>query len=69
MNLRTAELVRALGVVNSHLPRVMTDLLSGALPTARQHEMAGMLADLGELLHSHAEDQDAGVIPGNPDCP
>lgn len=60
MNRETGELVNALYAVNQHVPRLATELLAGALPTAKQHEFAGLLIELGELLHSHADDQDTG---------
>lgn len=63
MNLQTAELVNALHAVDKHVPTVAAALLAGLLSAAKQHEFAGLLSELGELLHSHADDQDAGIIP------
>jgi hypothetical protein len=67
MNLHTAELVKALHAVNQHVPSVAAALLAGSLPVSKQHEFAGLLTELGELLHSHADDQETGVIPGKAD--
>jgi hypothetical protein len=63
VNLHTAELANALHAVDKHMPTVAPALLEGSLPVAKQHEFAGLLTELGELLHSHADDQDAGIIP------
>jgi hypothetical protein len=63
MSLQTAELVNALNAVAQHIPRVTTDLLADGLPAAKQHEFAGLLTDLGELMHDHADDQDRDIIP------
>lgn len=52
----TVELVRALHAVNQHMPHVATGLLTGALSPAKQHEFAGLLTNLGDLLHQHADD-------------
>ena len=62
MSLQTAELVKALNAVAGHIPRVTTDLLADALPTTKQHEFAGLLTELGDLMHDHADDQDRGII-------
>jgi hypothetical protein len=66
MNRHTGELVNALHGVSKHVPRVVTDLLAGTLSVAKQHEFAGLLVELGELLHSHAADQESGIISGGP---
>jgi hypothetical protein len=63
VNLQTAELVKALHAVAKYVPQVATDLLTGAMLPARQHEFATLLTELSELLHSHADDQATGVIP------
>lgn len=63
MSRQTGELVNALNAVSQHVPRVTTELLAGMLPVARQHEFANLLTELGELLHNHADDQAAEVIP------
>ncbi|MEC3974300.1 hypothetical protein [Amycolatopsis sp. H20-H5] len=55
MNPETIELVRALGAVHQHIPRVINDLLVEQLPQAKQREFAELLLGLGELLHTHAE--------------
>lgn len=60
MDQQTGELNRALLAVNQHIPRVATELLTGTLPPERQHEFAGLLIELGELLHLHADDKAAG---------
>jgi hypothetical protein len=59
MNPQTAHLVRALGSVNQHMPRVVSDVLIGQMPAAKQHDFADLLVELGELLHHHAETQQA----------
>jgi len=51
-----AELVRALGAVNQHVPRLISGLLTGGMPPVKQHEFASLLIELGELLHQHADD-------------
>ncbi|WP_370949766.1 hypothetical protein AB5J62_19890 [Amycolatopsis sp. cg5] len=56
MDQQTRELSRALLAANEHIPRVATELLTGTLPPGRQHEFAALLIELGELLHSHADD-------------
>ncbi|WP_329067757.1 hypothetical protein [Amycolatopsis sp. NBC_01480] len=56
MKRQTGELVNALHSVNRHVPTVATGLLAGTLPVAKQHEFAGLLIQLGNLLHQHAGD-------------
>jgi hypothetical protein len=63
VNEQTAGLVNALHAVDKHVPTVATALLAGSLPVGKQREFAGLLIELGELLHSHADGQDAGIIP------
>jgi hypothetical protein len=63
VNQQTGALVNALHAVTGHISAIATGLLAGTLSTAKQHEFAGLLIELGELLHSHADDQEAGVIP------
>jgi hypothetical protein len=62
MNRETAELVRALTGLGKHLPEFITELLSGRLSVQRQHEFAGLLAELAERLDAHADDRERGVI-------
>ena len=62
MNRQTADLVRAMTGLNKHLPQVITDLLAGRLSVERQHEFAGLLAELAEQLDTHADDREHGVI-------
>jgi hypothetical protein len=38
------------------VPTVATSLLAGTLPVTKQHEFAGLLIELGHLLHQHADD-------------
>lgn len=61
MNETTIALVEALGSVNRHVPLIASSLLSGTLPEAKQHEFARLLIELGELLHSHADVQEASA--------
>ncbi|MCU1685406.1 MAG: hypothetical protein JWQ81_6145 [Amycolatopsis sp.] len=56
MKQQTGELVNALHSVNLHVPTVATSLLAGTLPVAKQREFAGLLIELGNLLHRHADD-------------
>jgi hypothetical protein len=53
---QTGELVNALHSVNQHVPTVANTLLAGTLPVAKQREFAGLLIELGNLLHRHADD-------------
>ncbi|WP_414940148.1 hypothetical protein [Amycolatopsis sp. cmx-11-51] len=65
MRIETTELVRALGAVSQHIPRVINGLLTGQIPSAKQQEFAELLLGLGELLHNHAEtssEPDAGLV-------
>jgi hypothetical protein len=55
LNRQTGELINALHSVTRHVPTVATSLLAGTLPVAKQHEFAGLLIELGELLHAHAD--------------
>jgi hypothetical protein len=54
----TADLVRALGAVTRHIPRVTTELLAEAMPASKQREFAGLLDGLASLLATHADEQD-----------
>ncbi|OKJ97405.1 hypothetical protein [Amycolatopsis sp. CB00013] len=63
MNTETAELVRALSGVANHVPRVTAELLTGALSPERQRQFAVLLAGLAELMKTHAQHQEDGVIP------
>ncbi|MEV5719370.1 hypothetical protein AB0L41_36260 [Amycolatopsis mediterranei] len=58
MKRQTADLVRALATVNKHMPRVSTELLTGAMTAERQREFAGLLFGLASLLTSHADEQE-----------
>ncbi|MEU4517358.1 hypothetical protein AB0F52_01415 [Amycolatopsis sp. NPDC024027] len=58
MKRQTADLVRALGAVNKHLPRVSTELLTEAMAAEKQREFAGLLIGLASLLTSHADEQE-----------
>ncbi|MFK0250867.1 hypothetical protein ACIQUM_39755 [Amycolatopsis azurea] len=62
MNTETAELVRAFSGVAKHVPRVTAELLTGSLSPERQRQFAGLLAGLAQLLETHAEHQESGVI-------
>jgi hypothetical protein len=55
---QTADLVRALGAVNKHMPRVSTELLTGTMPADKQREFAGLLVGLANLLATHADEQE-----------
>ncbi|MFF0149135.1 hypothetical protein [Amycolatopsis sulphurea] len=61
MNRQTGELVNAMTAVTKHIPRATTELLTESLSVVKQHEFAGLLIELGELLHAHADDHDADV--------
>jgi hypothetical protein len=67
MNPDTAQLVRALGAINQHMPQMVNDVLIGQMPPAKQHEFADLLIELGELLHRHADtrDEQAPAVSGN----
>jgi hypothetical protein len=56
MSRETDELVNALQAVNRHVPTVVNALQAGTLPAAKQHEFGGLLIELGELLHHHADE-------------
>jgi hypothetical protein len=66
MSLQTAELVNALNAVARHIPRVTTELLAGSMSVAKQQEFAGLLSELGELMHEHSDDQDRGIVRSQP---
>jgi hypothetical protein len=59
MNRDTADLNRALDAINQHLPRMVNDVLLGQMPPKKQHEFAELLIELGELLHRHADAEQA----------
>ncbi|MEC3976221.1 hypothetical protein [Amycolatopsis sp. H20-H5] len=67
MKRQTIELVNALQAVNKHVGAVANALLTGTLPIAKQHEFAGLLTELGDLLHQHAEDDDSAGGEGTSD--
>jgi hypothetical protein len=71
VNRHTVELVNALQAVNKQVPLVANALLTRAIPVVKQHEFAGLLTELGELLHSHADGQDteARRVVGTIDTP
>ncbi|MEC3974881.1 hypothetical protein [Amycolatopsis sp. H20-H5] len=68
MKHQTIELVNALQAVNKHVGSVANALLTGTLSTAKQYEFAGLLTELGDLLHQHAEDDESGGGEANPDA-
>ncbi|WP_329051223.1 hypothetical protein OG738_03770 [Amycolatopsis sp. NBC_01488] len=54
MNEQTAHLVSALGAINQRIPEVCRALLGDCMTVAKQREFAGLLIELGNVLHSHA---------------
>ncbi|GAA1974763.1 hypothetical protein [Amycolatopsis minnesotensis] len=55
MNDATASLLEALGAVNQRVPDVIRALAIGDMLPLKQHQFAGLLIQLGELLHRHAD--------------
>jgi len=53
----TIELVRALRAINVHTERVAAALFEGTMPPQKQHEFAGLVTSVSELLHEHADAQ------------
>jgi hypothetical protein len=52
----TLELVKALRAVNAHTEPVAAALFAGRLSAEKQHEFAGLLGSVSELLHQHADE-------------
>lgn len=53
----TIGLVGSLRAVGGHIEQVAAGLFSRSLSAEKQHEFAGLLTSLGELLHEHADAQ------------
>ena len=62
MNCQTAELIWALTGLEKQLPKFITELLSGRLSVERQHEFAGLVAELAGQLHAHADARTHGDV-------
>jgi hypothetical protein len=69
MNSDTAELIRALGAIDRHLPRMVNDVRLGLMTADRQHEFADLLIELGELLHRDASAEQADQTGASGDIP
>lgn len=52
----TLELVKALRAVNAHTESVAAALFAGTIPADKQHEFAGLLSSVSQLLHQHADE-------------
>jgi hypothetical protein len=64
VNKQTAHLVSALGAVNQRIPEVCRALLADEMTVAKQREFAGLLIELGNVLHSHATSKEKAAADG-----
>jgi hypothetical protein len=63
MKPETAELLTSLGSVHRAVPAVIRELATGTMPPERQRQFAGLLAELADVVATHAGEPEAGEAP------